>query len=113
MLISLSICKNNKIDLTNSLLSDVSELYEWFNRLKLNNKKILIYKVASLISNICIARQPLSQCKTYNFEFVILDKKLDFKQYLISIQFYYYLIYCISWNCDDMYTLVIYCIYTK
>ena len=41
--------------------------------------KILIYKRSSLTSNICIERQPLSLCKTYNFVVVILDTKLDFK----------------------------------
>ena len=47
---------------------------------------MLIYKGASLTSNIYIERQPLSLCKTYNFLGVILDTKLDFKQHIISIQ---------------------------
>ena len=61
---SLSIRKNNNIDLTNQLISDVNSLYEWLNlnKLKLNTAKIkiLIYKGASLTSNICIERQQLS-----------------------------------------------------
>ena len=59
--ISLSIRKDNNIDLTNQLISDVNSLYEWLNlnKLKLNTAKtkILIYKGASLTSNICIERQ--------------------------------------------------------
>ena len=65
------------------LKSDVNALYEWLNlkKLKLNTEKtkILVYKDASLTSNICIERQPLSLCKTYNLLGVILDTKLDFK----------------------------------
>ena len=87
---SLSIRKNNNIDLTNQLISDVNSLYEWLNlnKLKLNTvkTKILIYKGASLTSNIFIERQQLSICKKYNFLSVILDTKLDFKQHIISIQ---------------------------
>ena len=68
---SLSIRKNNNIDLTNQLISDVNSLYEWLNlnKLKLNTAKtkILIYKGASLTSNIFIERQQLSICKTYNY----------------------------------------------
>ena len=87
---SLSIRKNNNIDLTNQLISDVNSLYEWLNlnKLKLNTAKtkIHIYKGASLTSNILIERQQLSICKTYNFLGIILDTKLDFKQHIISIQ---------------------------
>ena len=91
---SLSIRKNNNIDLTNQLISDVNSLYEWLNlnKLKLNTAKtkILIYKGASLTSNIVIERQQLSIdiyiCKTYNLLGIILDTKLDFKQHIISIQ---------------------------
>ena len=58
---SLSIRKNNNIDLTNQLISDVNSLYEWLklNKLKLNTAKtkILIYKGASLTSNIFIEKQ--------------------------------------------------------
>ena len=64
-------------------------IYEWLNlnKLKFNTAKtkILIYKGASLTSNICIEKQQLSR-KTYNFLGVILDTKLDFKQHIISIQ---------------------------
>ena len=49
---SLSIRKNNNIDLTNQLISDVNSLYVWLNlnKLKLNTAKtkIIIYKGASL-----------------------------------------------------------------
>ena len=87
---SLSIRKNNNIDLTNELISDVNSLYEWLNlnKLKLNTvkTKILIYKGSSLTSNICIEIQQLSICKTYNFLCVIFDTNLDFKQHIISIQ---------------------------
>ena len=80
---SLSIHKYNNIDLTNQLISDVNALYEWLNlnKFKLNTAKtkILVYKGASLTSNICIERQPLSLCKTYNFLGVVLDTKLYFK----------------------------------
>ena len=91
---SLSIRKNNNIDLTNQLISDVNSLYEWLNfkKLKLNTAKtkILIYKGASLTSNIFIERQQLSICKTYNFLGVILDTKLDFKQHVVYITIYAY-----------------------
>ena len=87
---SFRIRKNNNIDFTNQLISDVNSLYEWLNlnKLKLNTAKtkILIYKGASLTSNIFIERQQLSICKTYNFLGIILDTKLDFKQHIISIQ---------------------------
>ena len=89
---SISIRKNNNIDLTNQLISDVNSLYEWLNlnKLKLNTAKtkilIYIYKGASLTSNIFIERQQLSICKRYNLLGVILDTKLDFKQHIISIQ---------------------------
>ena len=86
----LSIRKNNNIDLTNQLISDVNTLYEWLNLNKLKlytaKTKILVYKGVSLTSNICIERQPLSLSKTYNFVGAILDTKLDFKQHIISIQ---------------------------
>ena len=127
---SLSIRKNNNIDLSNQLISDINSLYEWLNlnKLKLNTAKtkILIYKGASLTSNIFIERHQLSICKTYNFLDVILDTKLDFN-HIISIQIklstiiymlkklstilpkkilylyiyiilYFYHMYCIAWN---------------
>ena len=56
-----------------------------------------------------------------------MDTNLDFKQHIISIQIklskiiymskklstilpkkIHYLMYCIAWNCEEMYTLVIY-----
>ena len=70
---------NNNIDLNNQLISDVNALCEWLNlnKLKLNTAKtkIIVYKGASLTSNICIERQPLPLCKTYTFFGVILDTK--------------------------------------